>query len=250
VVISSNSTATPAFNEGALPAGSRVYIVNNGKIHGMGGAGGAGGDAGYVLGSGFVGTVTNTDGVAGGAGGTALRLTAPTVITNASGEVFGGGGGGGGGNGAACWFNSDSQYIFASPANGGGGGQGANTSSGGAVGTTNNYSDFPVTGQVAGTSGSSSAAGVGGAAFDPGSGGVVGQTIGKAGDGGGWGAAGQAGELTTYLPLVTPPSEGWNNPFANAVGAGGAAGKAVDLNGQSITWLSGNDPARVKGAVS
>ena len=32
--------------------------------------------------------------------------------------------------------------------------------------------------------------------------------------------------------------------------AGGAAGKAVKLNGNSITWLGGNDATRVKGAVN
>ena len=32
-------------------------------------------------------------------------------------------------------------------------------------------------------------------------------------------------------------------------GAGGAAGKAINLNGQTITWLGGNNGTQVKGAV-
>lgn len=252
VKIRSNATGTPAFDEGTGWAPGTTVILNNlGSIYGMGGAGGAGGSAGYALGSGYTGTMTNTAGTAGGAGGSALKLTVPTTIANAAGEIFGGGGGGGGGNGSSCWFNADSLYLVASPANGGGGGQGANTSSGGAVGTLNNYTDSPVTGQVAGTSGSSSAAGVGGAAYDGGASfGTVGLTVGKAGDGGAWGSAGSAGQATTYLPLTSAPDEGWVFAFASSVGAGGAAGKAVDLNGQAITWLSGNDSTHVKGAVA
>lgn len=252
VKIRSNAAGTPAFDEGTGWAPGTTVILNNlGAIQGMGGAGGAGGSAGYQLGTGFPGTMTNTAGTAGGAGGTALKLTVPTSIANAAGEIFGGGGGGGGGNGSSCWFNADSQYLVASPANGGGGGQSANTTSGGAVGTTNNYTDFPVVGQIAGTSGSSSGAGTGGAAYDGGASfGTVRLTVGKAGDGGAWGIAGSAGQATTYLPLITPPDEGWNQQSAAAVGAGGAAGKAIDLNGQAITWLSGNDSTHVKGAVA
>jgi hypothetical protein len=35
-----------------------------------------------------------------------------------------------------------------------------------------------------------------------------------------------------------------------AGGAGGAAGKAINKNGNAVTWTSGNDTTHVKGAVS
>ena len=243
VVVGSNNSATPALDEGPLAAGSRVTIINNGRLAGMGGAGGAGGDAGYVLGSGLPGTDSNTAGASGAAGGTALRLTAPTIIVNGAGEIFGGGGGGGGGGGSTGWVNEDSWYVLAFPANGGGGGQGANSSSGGAGGVVNNYTDFEGTLPSAGSAGSSSGPGAGGPAYDPGTAGTAGVTVGEGGAGGAWGTAGTGGTTTTY-------TSGWDFVDTAANGSGGAAGKAVDLNGFSVTWVSGNTSDRVKGAVS
>lgn len=244
VVISSNAAGTPAFNEGALAAGSSIVLLNNGRIAGMGGGGGNGGESGHMFYSGFPGTQVNGAGTAGAAGGTALRLTAPTTIVNGAGEIFGGGGGGGGVGGATGWIFSDSWYVLAFPGNAGGGGQGANTSAGGTAGSITNYTDFEGIPPSNGATGSSSGAGNGGAAYDPGSGGTAGVLVGAGGNGGAWGAAGGAGTLTSFsLPE-------WEYENIAAVGAGGAGGKAVDLNGFAVVWVSGNDGSRVKGAVS
>lgn len=57
-----------------------------------------------------------------------------------------------------------------------------------------------------------------------------GATGGKGGNGGNWGAAGQAGALSLGK-------------------SGGAAGKAVNTHGNSISWIAGHNSTHVKGAV-
>ena len=232
ITVRSNSTATPAFDEGALPSGSRVRLINNGKIYGMGGAGG-GSKAGTINVGGDV-TYTGTNS-AGGAGGDALKLTAPTTIVNASGEIFGGGGGGG--SGTVVEIQDSAVYLLAG--GGGGGGRGANTSSAGVSGLISGfYVDPSYQGTNGGTGSSSGAgsAGSGGTATTEG-----GPASGGAGGAGGdWATAGSNGGTfsSPYFTSTSGPT------------TGGAAGKAVDLNGQSITWVSGNDSTHVKGAVS
>ncbi len=255
VVVSSNSTATPAFDEGSLPSGSRVYLINNGSIRGMGGAGGKGYGVTDTSPTFFCPEVIST-GINGSAGGPALKLSAPTTIVNASGEIFGGGGGGGGGE--ATWYGAYCNEIpeCAVSGNGGGGGQGGSTSNGGAAG------DFSVAvgdpnpgfggfGGNPGTSGNSSSAGNGGSArTTPVDAAANNYRLisGIGGSGGAWGTAGSAGNTSSYidggLGPVVPPR------LVTGVGAGGAAGKAIDLNGFAVTWVSGNDSTHVKGAVS
>jgi len=158
----------------------------------------------------------NTAAVAGSPGGVAIDLHLPLTIDNTNGFVYGGAGGGGGAGG---WLSSPD---IIKGGGGGGGGRGYNNAAGGVA------AHGTITDGGAGGSGSSSAAGVGGdtGGTDPG-------TV-KGGNGGGWGAAGSAGN--NYL-------------FSNGA-AGGAAGKAIALNGFSITWLGGNNTTQVKGAVS
>ncbi|MCA2981742.1 MAG: hypothetical protein INH37_25985, partial [Myxococcaceae bacterium] len=104
VVIGATSTAAPAFSTGALPQGSRVRLINRGRIQGKGGNGGIGG-----------GQITLCHPQRNGeAGGVALRLTVPTQLDNTTGALFGGGGGGGGG----C-------NVCGTQSGGGGGGGGA-----------------------------------------------------------------------------------------------------------------------------
>ncbi|MCP4442227.1 MAG: hypothetical protein GY810_25235 [Aureispira sp.] len=79
--ITSNTTASPAFTAGSLPAGSLVAILNNGYILGKGGNGGTA----YSPTSGTSG--------AGFDGGSAINLTTKTYVQNNLG-VYGGGGGG------------------------------------------------------------------------------------------------------------------------------------------------------------
>lgn len=107
VVIGSTSTSTAAFDTGALPAGSTVYLINNGTISGKGGDGGPG----------FGGDPYSS----GLPGGNAINATVPMIIQN-NGTIQGGGGGGAGG---AYWPG------HAAAIGGGGGGAGDDVGQGG-----------------------------------------------------------------------------------------------------------------------
>lgn len=135
-------------------AGSRVKIINNGKVYGQGGIGGQGAGPSVVS-------------TAGTAGGDAIYLDCDVDIDNTNGLIFGGGGGGHGGE-------HDAIYDLAA-GGGGGGGQGDAGGFGGAGGV----------GASSGTSGSESASGAGGAGASYG--GRNGQT---GANGGAWGNQG------------------------------------------------------------
>lgn len=98
VVVSSNSTSTPAFDTGSgFPAGTQLTLINNGYVCGMGGAGGsygAGKPGGAALTAQFSLNVTNNQILAGGGGG------------GGSGQVSARGGGGG----RTGRFNSEGGY--------------------------------------------------------------------------------------------------------------------------------------------
>ena len=87
VLIGSLSPTTPALETGTFPAGSMVWIVNQGTIMGAGGAGGFGGGP---VGPGLIGARLAQD------GGPALSVHTPLTISN-YGVITGGGGGGAGG---------------------------------------------------------------------------------------------------------------------------------------------------------
>jgi hypothetical protein len=233
VVVSSNNTSTHAFDEGPLPAGSSVLLINNGSIYGMGGAGGNGGNASVptIFGE------TVTAGANGSVGGPALRLAAPTSIINATGEIFGGGGGGGGSGGLGS-SNLSPDIMWAIGGSGGGGGRSGVSTGASSAGTatTGGAPENYILPGLTGSAGTSSASGAGGVS-QGGSGAFAGLSTGAGGAGGDWGAAGASAGAGA-------------GGLRGSAGSGGAAGKAVDLNGQSITWISGNDGARVKGAVS
>lgn len=235
VEITSDDATVPAFDEGSgWASGTTITIFNNGKIYGMGGAGGSHVQIVIAAGS----SVSAPSATNGQAGGVALALRVPTAIDNSAGEIFGGGGGGG--MGQSIGEAVPTLYRYASGGTGGGG-KGAATSSPGAVPTISDPSSWlaspnPYVTGAQGNSGDFSGAGTGGAGIA-----IWGQPeiSGDGGDGGDWGAAGQDGGPRSSLtdrqvPLTT----------------GGAGGNAVALNGNSITWLGGNDPSRVKGAVS
>jgi hypothetical protein len=154
-------------------------------------------------------------GSAGSAGGDALDLEMDATITNGSGKIWGGGGGGGGGG-----------ANFPSTGSGGGGGGGAGVA-GGAGGAVTVGSGIPLFG-TAGSGGTASSGGSGGTGDTNTS-----PNGGDGGAGGGPGAVGAAGSAGL-----------------GAGGAAGAAGKAIELNGNSVTWVSGSGDPNVKGAVS
>ena len=212
VDVSSTGTGSPALDTGNLPSGSTVTIVNNGTIVGKGGNGGAGASISYN---------GNASGDPGGSGGNAINTTVALTVNNTNGNIWGGGGGGGGGGegrrdveaGSACGMGG-----------GGGGGADRTSSNGGAAGTSS-YGCNELHYGNPGGNGTNSGGGAGGLGGSGGDGG-------NGGNGGDYGSNGASGI-------------GIDNPG----GAGGAAGKAVNLNGNSITWTGGNNGTQVKGAV-
>lgn len=111
-LIGSTSTATPAFTQGTFPSGATLYLINFGRIVGMGGKGG---DGGQVV---IVDPCFFNQGGDGLNGGPALSLSTDAKIDTLYG-IIGGGGGGGAGTEAVCTGGSPRQS-----GNGGGGGQG------------------------------------------------------------------------------------------------------------------------------
>ena len=224
VVVSSTVTANHALQTGiGWNALSTIKIVNNGDIYGDGGDGGAGANA--------AGSTCSNPAV-GLPGGPAMDLDFDITLDNTNGNIYGGGGGGGGGGSGS---NSEEDDRDVSGGGGGGGGR-CKTSAGGVGGTATGAiplgTNEPGT---AGGSGSPTGAGAGGA------GGNSSTADGGAGGAGGdWAASGSAG---------ANPSGSTNQCFTLGV-AGGAGGKAIDLNGYAITWEGGNNAAQVKGDVT
>lgn len=205
--ITSDSATSPSLTiAGSFPNG--IKLVNTGSITGKGGAGGSGG--------GGSATAPGIPPTAGSAGGTAIRVSVPCIISN-TGTIQGGGGGGGGGRGANIYLSSNYRAI-----GGGGGGGGAShatyNSAGGAGG--------------AGQSGASGAAGTGSTGSTPGTGGAKGTGSGTyyGSDGGGGGVYGASGSPGSATNRAASGSY-------HAAGAGGSGGNAVEGN-SNITWVS------------
>ena len=176
------------------------------------GAGGGGGNGGSVS------YPTANAGAPGNDGGDAIDAQIDITVDNTNGNIYGGGGGGGGGGSNHAGGGNDCY-----PGSGGGGGRGNNGGGAGPKGTASgcvfNYAAYD------GSVGSETSAGAGGAAVG---------TAGAGGNGGDWGQAGAPGETTSRA----------------SGGAGGAGGYAIRLNGNSVTWLGGNNSSQVKGGVA
>jgi len=243
--------------------GDTLTIVNNGFIMGRGG------DGAFSLSS------PNTF-VAATVGGSALSIPINATInnTNASAYIGGGGGaggyggvgglgGGGAGGGSGGYFSStQTQYpnggsIGSAGANGvatpgnvvgrGGGGGRIFAGTGGAAVSSTATNSFGRGGGSGGSGGGSAAttsitttSGAGGSANASGGNGSVTGPAAKtasvaAGGGGGWGASGGTGVSVSTGGTTNLP--------------GTAGGRAVQLNGRTVTFTSGNT-TRVYGAVS
>jgi hypothetical protein len=255
VYISSTSTGTPALTvPDSFPNG--VEIINNGFIIGMGGNGGN-----HTFGSINV--------TAGAAGGTAINLLRNATITSTTGYIGGGGGGGG----------TALTAFVASGGGGAGGGNGGNTAvsggSGGSVGNSGSNGVTQIT-RATGGGGGRIIPGTGGsggnvtsldtpkAGFGGGSGGGGGARGGEdgqpgavGGGGGGWGASGGNGRTrpSGTVPISAGAGGSANNAGETPTGsapiytnAGGGGGKAVNLNGNTATFVGGT--SRVYGAIS
>jgi hypothetical protein len=251
VYVYATTTGTAGLSTGTgYPDNSKIEIINNGFIIGKGGDG-------YVV------TVSDfATGVGGprngNPGGPAMNINYAVTITNNSYIA----GGGGAGNTAVFFQIQDSSYILGHGGGGagggrGGGGNGGNSGVLGAAGGGpgqiggNGWS----TGGDTGGGGGRILPGVGGAGVtdgNPANGGGAGGGAGYASDnygaaargagGGGWGAAG--GSLGTTF--VSGSGGSANNP-GGASGVGAAGGKAINLNGNAVTF---NVTGTVWGAVS
>ena len=222
IIVSSSLSSTPAFTiDSSFPVGSRFKIINNGQIIGKGGDGGDGGEGG-LCGS-------DNDGIDGIVGGDAIDINEDTIIDNTGGDIFSGGGGGGGGAGGL--------NISIGPGGGGGGGGAGNETSSGGLGIAPCActGGGPDSDGVDGIDGTTTGGGGGaGGVCNIGGGDING---GNGGNGGEYGLSGDNGTTSDASVSGGP-------------GNGAAPGKAIELNGSSVTWLGGNNPTQVKGAVS
>jgi len=244
VYVYSTSTATPALTVTSFASGDTVSIINNGYIIGMGGKGGGnrgdgtgiGGEAGGpAVSLSYPVSITNNSYIAGGGGGGALGEHLSNAWMSGGGGAGGGRGGdvtgyepsgtggepGSTGGDGVSWEHFAGYYWYS----GGGGGR-ILPGVGGAGGTGNSYTtQF---GRGGGSGGGAPGwyntnGKAGGSANNPGQNGgyiLAGGTywINFPGGGGGWGAAGGSGSYA----------------YAN----NGAGGKAVNLNGNTVTWLA------------
>jgi hypothetical protein len=218
--------------------GSVIHITAQGIVQGHPGEGGDGC------------SISNTFGEDGGSGRRGVsghgarrgRAGGPAIIgpgtgitftlSAAAGYIFGGGGGGGGGGGTLN-FAGDTNCAA-----GGGGGAGAGGARGGREGVAVAASST-LPAQATAQPGGDSTGGVTGAAGAGGTGAANGSGDGgDGGAGGDWGAGGTVGESPT------------GNDRDYAGGAAGAGGKAIDLNGGTVTITDGNDSTHIKGAVA
>ncbi len=250
VYLYSTGTGTPGLTLSGGTTGDTLTLVNNGFIMGMGGVGSGsnspavvnGSPGGIALQLGYPTTINNTNPVAyigGGGGGGGGRQTA----------IAGGGGGAGGGAGgtggsAAPNAGGAGGGLGASGGNGtvqpsGGGKQGRGGGAGGSGGTY--FND--------GRSVSGNAGGGGGRIF-PGSGGAA--VPGPGGTSGAGGSSNGGGGSVPSAQDAGGGGGGWGASGGNSnrtPSLGGAGGRAVFLNGRTVTWVSGNT-TRVYGAVS
>ena len=229
--------------------GDTLTIVNNGFIIGQGG-------------NGFSNTST-----AATSGGPALSLSLNATINNTNGSAYIAGGGGGGGNGTnfeggggggAGGGNGGTGYS--GRAGGGGGGVG----SAGATGTSNTSVTGGSGGGSGGGGGGQSGNAKGTTVYGSGGGGggrILAGTGGAGGvasagptraNGGAGGSANAAGSIGTSNGGGGGGGGGWGASGglgSSNRGTAGSGGRAVQLNGRSVTWVSGNT-TRVYGAVS
>jgi hypothetical protein len=230
VYLYATSTANAGLTLTGGTAGDTITVVNNGNIIGQGGNGGNGNSANGL------------------AGGPAFSL-AYNISLNNTGYIAGGGSGGGGGSqagagggggGGAGGGNGGSQST--APTSGGTGGTGGGIGSAGTAGQNGTGSPAGAGGGgggAGGAGGSGAASGVGGGGgaggrILPGVGGV--RVAGLNGSSGTGGSANNTPPTETIAGRAGGGGGGWG-----AVGKKGtiaAAGKAINLNGTTITYIA------------
>jgi len=198
----------------AFVTGTLPASIIKWRVHNKGDIKGAGGNGGKG------GDNGNHFGAAGSAGGHAISVSSNGEVFNDGGKIWGGGGGGSGGvYGIGPGCNSGC---------GGGGGGGAGDTVGIGIG--------PGTDTCSGNQGGTGSNGTATAGGAGGSGQPIGPPSNGGGAGGAPGAAGSAGGGPNCLSQSSP--------------AGGAAGKAIALNGNTVVLTGDTSDPNVKGAVS
>ena len=266
VYVYSTATTNAGLIVGPFDSGDTVSIVNNGYIIGRGGNGGN---------SNPVSTFGVTP-PAAQAGGPAINLNYPVSITNNSYIAGGGGGGRGGysaGGGGAGGGTGGTAIIGALSQTGGAGGAPGSAGSNGGNITSGDYRKgsgggggriIPGTGGAGGDGNTAVAMyGRGGQDGGGGGGGIYaggdGRSYGGGGGGRAGGGAGGAGisGITGRDGTTSAGGRGWGDPYYNGGGGGGpwggsggasdsnansfagaAGGKAVNLNGHTVTWVA------------
>ena len=229
-ILSSGSGSTnpfkAAFAVGNHFAGSTIKIINLGRIIGYGGAGGSGGDITWGDPTGTA-SLPSTAATAGGDG---LALgNVDVTIDNTFGLIAGGGGGGGGALGHS---DVSTAVPFVRAGGGGGGGRGSGSANGGAQGLMLNPPG-PLGSPSNGAFGDAGNLSGPGARYD-----LVQDS--------------QNPNLYTSQPVAYGGDfgEAGNDAGVFTVQLGGAAGKAIELNGQTATITGGNNTEQIKGVVS
>lgn len=195
----------------ALSINRNVTITNNSYIAGGGGAGGGsayGGGAGGGQGGATTNAVGGSGGNPGSAGGNGTRTSGATSAGGGGGRILPGVGGAG-----APQTGGGGPYGGSNGVVGQGGGAGGG---GGAYWTAVPYNYGGGNSGTGGTGGSANNVGGNGASYQ--SQGGIGA---GGGGGGGWGANGGSGKTNNNTPV-----------------AGGSGGKAVNLNGYTVTWVA------------
>jgi hypothetical protein len=217
------STSGVALDTGTgWTSGDTITIDNNALIVGNGGNGGNGGNLNS--------THASSNGTAGEAGSTAFNLQYDITLDNTGGTISGGsGGGGGGGSGVSAQAVKGGTNYGGCTGSGGGAGRASGSGGSAGTGTAQNSTTQGNNGNAS----SITALGTGGA-------GVSNTTFGTAtGGAGGNGGANSAGAGAN--------GAGGSGTSATSGGTGGAGGKAVNLNGNSITYTA---TGTIYGAVS
>lgn len=228
VYVWASTTSNYGMNLTGGATGDKLTIINNGFIIGAGGLGGlgrnstppdSGGPGSSAINIPLSATIDNTNASAyiagGGGGGCGGYITGKAVPGHGGGGAGGGAGGGGGGSGGGIGASGS---TAATGLSGGGGGR-----------------ILPGTGGAGGTPGSGDGKGGGSGGGGGGMSGGNGGSSNSVGGGGGSGGGGGGG--------------GWGASGGTGYVSGGIGGKAVNLNGNTVTWVSG-DTTRVYGGVS
>jgi hypothetical protein len=264
VYLYATSTGNPGLNITGGTTGDTLTIVNNGFIMGQGGTGGGTPSLTYI---------------AGTAGGPALSIPINATINNTNGSAYIGGGGGGGSFGGATGVSPPGANSGGGGGAGGGAGGTAARSNGSAAGGAGG--GIGGTGSTGATNANGTTGGGGGGRIFPGTGGAAVSTSTAAIFGGNGGGAGGGGSVSFRKRATVSSGAGGSanntggsssiNGTASGGGGGwgasggnggndvagtfivnaspGAGGRAVQLNGRTVTWVSG-DTSRVYGAVS